>query len=181
MIYGQRVRLRHVEREDLPQFVEWLNDPEVYQGLAMFTPLSLSEEEEWFENMLKSAKEERPLCIEAQQDDVWQLIGNSSFFSIDWRNRSAELGIFIGDKSYWNQSYGSEVMKVLLRHGFSTLNLHRVFLQVFEDNPRAIRSYEKAGFVHEGRQRQAEYHDGQFHDVLWMSVLRPEWVEQLEE
>jgi RimJ/RimL family protein N-acetyltransferase len=161
----------------LPKFVEWLNDPEVSQGLSMHNPLSMAEEENWFEKMLKSPNEERPLCIEAKQDDGWQLIGNSSFFRIDWRNRAGELGIFIGDKTYWDQGYGTEVVRLLLRHGFSTLNLFRIFLRVFEDNPRAIRSYEKAGFVHEGRQRQAEYHDGQFHDVLFMSVLRPEWAE----
>lgn len=177
MIYGDRVRLRHVEKEDLPQFVEWLNDPEVSQGLSMVTPLSMAEEGNWFDKMLKSPNEERPLCIEAKQDDGWQLIGNSGFFSIDWRNRAAELGIFIGDKNYWDQGYGTEVVKLLLRHGFSTLNLYRIFLRVFEDNPRALRAYEKAGFIHEGRQRQAEYHDGQFHDVLFMSVLRPEWAE----
>lgn len=177
MIDGDRIRLRHVEKEDLPQFVEWLNDPEISQGLSMHTPLSMAEEENWFDKMLKSPNEERPLCIEARQDDGWQLIGNSGFFSIDWRNRNAELGLFIGDKNYWDQGYGTEGVRLLLRHGFSTLNLHRIFLRVFEDNPRAIRAYEKAGFIHEGRQRQAEYHDGQFHDVLFMSVLRPEWAE----
>ena len=143
----------------------------------MVTPLSMAEEEDWFENTLKRPVEERPLCVDVQEGDEWELLGNCGFFAIDWRNRSAELGIFIGDKSYWNQGYGSEVMKMLLQHGFSTLNLHRIYLRVFEDNPRAIRAYEKAGFVHEGRQRQAEFHDGQFHDVLFMSVLRPEWVE----
>lgn len=177
MIYGDRVRIRHVEREDLPKFVEWLNDQEIYQGLSMYTPLSMAAEENWFETMLKNPKDEQPLCIEAKVDDGWQLIGNSGYFDLDWRNRSVELGIFIGDKIFWNQGYGTEVMRLLLRHGFATLNLHRIYLRVFEDNPRAIRSYEKAGFVHEGRQRQGEYHEGEFHDVLFMSVLRPEWVE----
>ena len=177
MIYGDRIRLRHVEREDLPQFVEWLNDPEVYQGLSMHTPLSMAEEENWFENILKGPIDERPLVIEAMEDDEWRMIGNSGFHNLDWRNRNAELGIFIGDKTYWDQGYGTEVVGLLLRHGFSTLNLYRIFLRVFEDNSRAIRAYEKAGFIHEGRQRQAEYHDGQFHDVLFMSVLRPEWAE----
>ena len=99
MIIGERVRLRHVEREDLAQFVEWLNDPEVYQGISIYTPLSMAEEENWFDDMLKNPIEERPLCIEAKNNDEWQMIGNSSFFSIDWRNRSAELGIVIGDKT----------------------------------------------------------------------------------
>ena len=177
MIYGKRIRLRHIEREDLPRFVAWLNDPEVRHGLAMYLPLSQVEEEQWFENVLKRERDEQPLVIEVEGQDGWTMIGNSGFFNIDWRNRSAELGIVIGDKAYWNKGYGTEVMRLLLHHGFTTLNLHRIFLRVFEGNPRAIRAYEKAGFVHEGRMRQAEFRDGKYLDVLLMSVLRPEWQE----
>ena len=181
MIYGERVRLRHVDRDDLSQFVEWLNDPEVTMGLSMHIPLSMDEEESWYEQVLKSPNEERPLCVEVKLGEDWQLIGNSGFFTIDWRSRNGEIGIFIGDKAYWDQGYGTEVVKLILQHGFSTLNLHRIFLRVFADNQRAIRVYEKVGFVHEGRQRQAEYHDGEFHDVIFMGMLRPEWDRQLEE
>ena len=175
MIYGKRVRLRHVEREDLSHFVEWLNDPEVRQGLSMYLPISHAEEENWFEKVLARDRDEQPLAIEVQIDDGWNLIGNCGFFNLDWRNRNAELGIFIGDKAYWNQGYGTEVMRLLLRIGFSTLNLHRIYLRVYENNPRAVRVYEKTGFVHEGRQRQAEFRDGHYLDLLFMSVLRPEW------
>ncbi|MCJ7535026.1 MAG: GNAT family protein [Anaerolineales bacterium] len=181
MIYGDRIRLRHVERDDLPQFVEWLNDSRVARGLSIHIPLSMDEEERWYGQMLKSPNEERPLCIEAKQEDGWRLIGNSGFFSIDWRCRSGEFGIFIGDTAIWDQGYGTEVVRLILQHGFCTLNLHRIFLRVFADNLRAIRVYEKVGFIHEGRQRQAEYHDGQFCDVIFMSMLRPEWDEQEEE
>lgn len=176
MIYGKRIRLRHTERDDLPLFVAWLNDPEVTRGLGMFLPLSLVEEEQWFENTLQQPAEERPLTIEVCQDESWRTIGNSGFHAIDWRNRSAEVGIVIGDKSFWDQDYGSETIQLLLEYGFNTLNLHRVYLRVFEDNPRAIRAYEKAGFIHEGRMRQAEFRRGDYRDVLLMSVLRPEWV-----
>ena len=177
MIYGKRIRLRHVEREDLPRFVAWLNDPEVRHGLAMYLPLSQVEEEQWFENVLKRERDEQPLVIEVEGQDGWTMIGNSGFFNIDWRNRSAELGIVIGDKAYWNKGYGTEAMRLLLHHGFTTLNLHRICLRVYEENMRAIRAYEKAGFVHEGRMRQAEFRDGKYLDVLLMSVLRPEWQE----
>jgi len=81
----------------------------------------------------------------------------------------------IGDKSYWNQGYGTEALRLLLRVGFETLNLHRIFLRVYETNPRAIRAYEKAGFVQEGRQRQAEFKDGRYIDVLVMSMLVAEY------
>ncbi len=78
----------------------------------------------------------------------------------------------IGDKSFWNQGYGTESVCLLVQHGFDSLNLNRIFLHVFETNPRAIRAYEKAGFKLEGRERQAEFKDGRYIDVLRMSKLR---------
>ena len=103
------------------------------------------------------------------------MIGNCSFMDVDHTARSAEVGLFIGDKSCWNQGYGTEVMRLLLRTGFGTLNLNRIFLRVDEDNKGGIRAYEKAGFVHEGLLRQAIYREQQYHDMLIMSVLRAEW------
>jgi RimJ/RimL family protein N-acetyltransferase len=125
--------------------------------------------------MLKRPPDERPLVIEISEGDGWRMIGNLSLLNIDWRNRSAEVGIFIGDKSCWNQGYGTEAMKLMLRHAFEMLNLNRVYLRVYETNPRAIRAYQKAGYVVEGRDRQGEYRNGKYWDVIRMSVLRKEW------
>lgn len=175
MIVGERIRLRAVSREDLPRFVAWLNDPEVREGLELYFPLSLDFEEKWYETMLNAPVDERPLVIELHIAEAWVAVGDCGFHKIDWRNRSAELGIFIGEKSYWNQGYGAETMRLLLKHGFETLNLNRIFLRVFSTNTRAVRSYENAGFIHEGQMRQAEYINGAYVDVLLMSVLRSEW------
>jgi len=175
MIYGSRLRLRAPEREDIPRFVRWLNDPDVRSGLMLHLPLSMGEEEQWFDNMLKRPAPEHPLVIEIKEEDKWIPVGNCGFHDIDWRVRSAEVGIFIGEKSYWDQGYGTEVMELLLQHGFKTLNLNRIMLRVYENNLRAIRSYKKAGFVHEGRYRQGHYNDGRYLDILIMSVLFQEW------
>jgi RimJ/RimL family protein N-acetyltransferase len=175
MIFGERLRLRALEREDIPLFVRWLNDPQVTTGLMRNLPLSQIEEERWFENMLLTPAAEHPLMIEVSEGDKWVPVGDCGIHAIDWRNRSAELGILIGEKSYWNQGYGSETMRLLLKHCFDTLNLNRAYLRVFEDNPRAIRCYEKAGFVHEGRMRQSDFREGRYRDTLLMSVLRQEW------
>ena len=176
MIYGERIRLRRDERVDLPKFVEWLNDPEVYRYLgAINLPFSMNNEEQWFENMLKRSREEQPFAIEIRERDEWQLVGNCGFFDINWSARSAEVGIFIGDKSCWNKGYGTEVIRLLLRIGFETLNLNRIFLRVDEANLGGIRAYEKAGFIHEGRFRQGTYQGGEYRDMLLMSVLRSEW------
>ena len=175
VIYGQRVRLRGVERRDLEKFVEWINDPEVTAGLTLFLPMSSVDEEKWFDNVMQRSQEEKPLVVDMKDGDGWRMIGNSGFFDFDWVARSGEVGIMIGDKTVWGQGYGTEVMTLLLRHGFETLNLNRVCLRVYDDNKRAIRTYEKAGFVHEGRMRQAVFKRGAYHDVLFMSVLREEW------
>lgn len=178
MIYGDRLRLRAAERDDLPLFVAWLNDPEVRQFLFMNLPLSAAQEERWFEDMQKAPPAEHVLVIEIRGDNGWTAIGNTSLMNIDWINRLAEVGIFIGEKSFWSQGYGREVMRMMLKHGFETLNLNRIWLRVYEFNKRGIRAYERAGFKHEGRQRQAIFKDGHYHDVLFMSVLRDEWIEQ---
>ena len=66
----------------------------------------------------------------------------------------------------------------MLRFGFNELNLNRIFLRVYETNPRGIRSYEKAGFKMEGRLRQDRYMDGNFIDVFLMGVVRSEWKDE---
>jgi diamine N-acetyltransferase len=181
LINGERVRFRGLEREDIPIFVKWLNDPEVQQGILLHNPVSRATEENWFEGMIKRPPEEHVLGIEVRmpasegEEETWQLIGSLAFNDIDWRNCASEFGIMIGDKTYWNQGYGTDAIRLLVKHGFNTLNLNRIFLHVFANNPRAIRAYEKAGFIHEGKKRQAEFKNGKYIDVLEMSILKDEY------
>ncbi|NOH01483.1 MAG: GNAT family N-acetyltransferase [Chloroflexi bacterium] len=179
IIYGKRVRLRANERGDLKKFHEWVNDPEVTRGLALYLPMSMADEEKWFD--AQRDPNEKPFAIEIRKGRVWKLIGNCGVFGIELTHRSGELGIMIGEKSEWDKGYGAEVMTLLLRHCFGTLNLNRAFLRVYADNVRAVRSYEKAGFVLEGRLREAVYKNGKYDDVLIMSVLRSEWASRSKE
>jgi diamine N-acetyltransferase len=175
MIYSKRLRLRGAEREDIPRFVSWLNDPDVYRHLLLAYPLSQAAEEQWFQSMLARGPAEQVLVIETRIGDVWSPIGNTSFMRLDWVNRNAEIGIFIGEKSQWNQGYGREAMKLMLRHGFNNMNLHRIYLRVHANNPGAIKAYEATGFIHEGVLRQEVYRNGNYLDVLIMAVLQTEW------
>ena len=176
MIYGERVRLRANEREDIPRFVQWLNDPEVIAGLMVTLPMSSWDETRWFESKASQPAEERPLAIDVRTPDGgWKHIGNLGLEGIEWKNRAASFGIFIGEKTFWNQGYGSEATRLALKHGFETLNLNRIFLHVYESNPRAMRAYEKVGFVKEGIMREARYINGVYINVVLMSILRSEW------
>ena len=177
-LYGKRIRLRAAEKEDIPTFLRWINDPEVTENLFFAAPISRIEEDKWYEGMMEKPPSEHILVIEVRdpdQTDVFRIIGNCQFHNIDWRNRSSEVGIMIGEKRFWDHGYGTETMLLLLQHGFSTLNLHRIWLQVISKNKRGIRAYEKAGFQHEGKFRQAHFQHGQYYDVDLMSVIKDEW------
>lgn len=174
MLFGERIRLRAIEREDIPTFVRWFNDPEVRQYLLMYEPMSHAKEERWFESRL-DARDDFLLAIEAQTGDAWIHIGNAGLHRIDWKNRTAIFGIALGEKAYWGQGYGTDATRTMLRFAFGELNLHRVELEVYDFNPRAMRCYEKAGFRHEGTRRQALFRDGRYWDVHTMAVLQAEF------
>lgn len=106
-----------------------------------------------------------------------KLIGELALDVVNWSGRDAFVGLGIGETEYWSRGYGTDVMNVLLRFAFTEINLRRVTLSVFEYNPRAIRSYEKAGFRYEGRMRKVLNKEGKRWDVFYMGILREEWME----
>lgn len=171
MILGTRIVLRAVEREHLPNYVQWLNDPKVLEYFGYYVPLSLDQEETWYEEMLGD-RTARAFSIEFDG----RHIGGAGYHRIDGRNASAEVGLFVGLPELWDKGLGSEALQTLLRFGFEQMNLHRVYLRVYAENERAIHMYEKVGFQREGCWRQAEFRHGRYHDLLWMSVLRDEWT-----
>lgn len=176
MIYGPRLRLRPLERADIPLMLAWFADPEVRATLAAYRPFNEIEETQWFESNA-AAGDKQAWGIEIPDGaGGWRLVGNCAFHHINWRARKAELGLVIGDKSEWNKGYGTEAVRVLVDWAFGTLNLNRVQLQVYARNVRAQRAYAKAGFAVEGVQRQADYYAGQYDDVILMAILRQDWL-----
>ena len=119
-----------------------------------------------------------PFVIRALADD--RLVGFIGLFGVQWAHGDTWVGIGIGAESDWGKGYGTDAMRVILHYAFTELNLHRVTLMVFGYNPRAIRSYEKAGFVVEGRVRQTLHREGQRHDEFYMGILRDEWKEKFK-
>lgn len=174
MIVGKKVRLRPIERDDLPRFVEWFGDPEVRRHLLMYLPFSLAQEERWFENLLERLERQTDVLLAIETADGVH-IGNVGLHSIDWKNRNAEFGIAIGEKAYWGQGYGTDATRTLLTLAFGEMNLHRVFLRVDTDNLRGIRCYEKVGFQREGILRQVGFKGGAYHDQYMMSILESEF------
>ena len=165
------MRLRPVQESDLPHFARWLADRDVTRWLsAIDGPPTLDDEYEWYE----SKREDPDNVLWSIESLDGRLVGNVEL-RIAPRARRAELGIAIQDKGQWSRGYGSDAVRLVLRYAFAELGLNRVELTTDEQNARAIRCYEKCGFVREGLLRQHRLIDGQFGNTLVMAVLKQDW------
>jgi RimJ/RimL family protein N-acetyltransferase len=169
---AERIYFRPLEVEDLELMQAYGNDPENQQYIGLIGPLNRTAEREWLERVGKK-EGEVAFGIAAKEDD--RLIGSCSLRGISLANRAADLGIMIGDARFQGKGYGSEAMRLLVAYGFETLNLNRIGLRVFANNPRAIRCYEKVGFRREGVLREARWWAGRWWDAFQYGLLVREW------
>lgn len=169
---GSKIYLRPLERADAPRAVGWVNDPRVTRTLLLYRPMTLEAEEEFLANVMRSEKD---VVLGVVANDSDALIGVAGLHQIDFKDRHADFGLFIGEVSEWGRGYGTEATRLIVGYAFDTLNLHRVHLQVLGHHAAAIRSYRNVGFQQEGVLREAIFREGRYHDVIAMAILRDEW------
>jgi RimJ/RimL family protein N-acetyltransferase len=178
LLYGALVKLVAVNPvTDADRFARWALDSE-YLRLLDTDPArlwSVQKSREWMEkNQEKDNHDEVIFMIRTREDD--HTIGFIGLDGIRWNYGDAYVGIGIGEREFRGQGYGTDAMRVLLNYAFTELNLHRVSLNVFAYNPMAIRSYEKTGFVIEGRQREYLNREGKRWDMVFMGILKDDWM-----
>jgi len=169
-----RLRLRPLEREDLPRYQEIFSEPEIslhYGGLGV--PESLSRLQRRFDGGEFDATD-RFLHVVIETEGL--LIGAMVLRNEEnLPSRSATFGIIIGDRAYLDRGYGTEASTLLLDYAFAVLGYHKVNLDLFEYNARARVMYERLGFVVEGRRRENHWSRGRFWDDILMGVTAEEW------
>jgi RimJ/RimL family protein N-acetyltransferase len=169
---GKKCYLSPIDLNDAGKFTEWLNDLEVAVNLHFYGRVINTENEK---KMLEDlAKDHNYSIIDLETNEA---IGTCGFLKIDSINQTANAGIFIGNKNYWNKGYGTEALSLLVDYGFKALNLHNVMLEVASFNKRAIRSYEKIGFKHAGKRREAIIRGKEKHEAIFMDLLDADFYE----
>jgi RimJ/RimL family protein N-acetyltransferase len=179
VLTGKFVRLSAFDPEEMSKaFPRWNRNSEYFRLLnSSGQPMQSSKAAlKWMEEEIGEVSP-AIYCFSIRTLAEDKLIGELALDVVTWPGRDAFVGLGIGETEYWGKGYGTDIMNVLLRFAFTEVNLRRVTLSVFEYNPRAIRSYEKAGFRHEGRTRKVLNKEGQRWDVLYMGILRDEWLE----
>lgn len=170
---GEKCYLSPIQPEDAELWTAWMNDLEVTVPLG---------DEAYLPYSLEKMRAEVAEAIR-RQDHIFTIVecagdrpvGRCLLFSIDAVNRSAMMGIVIGEKTAWNQGLGTEATRLLLDYAFNLLNLHSVMLGTFEFNRRAIRAYEKVGFQRIGLRREARIIAGKAWGVVLMDMLGDEF------
>lgn len=171
IIRGELVWLRALEASDITEHP--IEDAELAHFAGFRRPFSRAEAERFVQKLATQNEESVnfTICLLGEEEPI----GGIGLREIDRVNGSAEVAIFIADRKLWDKGLGTDAMRALVDFGFGELRLERIWLRVFDYNPRAVRSYEKAGFVKEVLLRHDRFHRGKHHDTHLMAIVRPDW------
>lgn len=167
-IYGDRIKLRLMTREDTEKIVTWRNNPRVRFHFIYQELFTTKGHEKWFDTMIETGKAVQFIICEKDTD---RPIGSVYFRDINETHKKAEYGIFIGEDDAVGKGLGTEVCKLACRYGFETYGWNKIMLRAFADNTQAIKSYENAGFRKEAVLKEDVCIDGIFRDIVFMALF----------
>jgi RimJ/RimL family protein N-acetyltransferase len=163
---------RKPEEKDTEEIYRYRNDPDVYQTLGgHYAGMSRADIRDWIEHHRANIGDFVVVLATADDD---RCVGHAGLYQIDYRKGKAELGVAIA-KGHWGKGIGTGVLKELVSYAFGELRLHRLETFSLEKNDQIKRIKEHLGFTVEGVLRDYEYRDGDWMNVICMSILEPEW------
>ncbi len=173
-IVGEKTALGPLRKDLVPTYTRWMNNFHTLRTMGVLPrPLTAEQEEQWYER--ESAESADNVSFTIYERGAARPIGNCGLHGIDYRNRTAEFGIMIGEPDARGKGCGTEATRLILGYAFTALGLHNVMLRVFEYNPAGIRAYTNAGFKEFGRRRESQFMGGKYWDVIHMECLATEW------
>ena len=178
MLRGLKTVLRPVAESDLPLLHKWENDPELTYFLNADRYRSLSFDD--IQRRYRQIRADPTMELFIIETLAGERIGMIGYDNYSLERRSFRVYIGIGEKQYWNQGYGTDAMCTLLRHGFTELQVERVYLSVYDFNDRAIAAYRKCGYRVDGVRRNVALVDGHWCDSIEMSVTAADFARLMQ-
>lgn len=174
-IVGEKVALGPVDRKHIPLFNKWANDFELsFLSGDPLIPIPKDVTEAEYDKYNKETHRDSVDFI-IYEYPLLRPIGEVGLRHIYPRSQSAEMGILIGEKEFWNKGFGTEAVRLILDYGFTVLSLHNIMLSTYAYNERAIHAYENAGFRMVGRRREAHRWGDKRYDEVVMDCLATEF------
>jgi len=177
-IRGNKVILRAIEEKDLELFHAWANDPEIwYMVGGWHFPSSFDSLKTWFLS-LKSNELNQRFAIETKDHGV---IGSANLVQIDWKNKNAFHGIYLGNKDIRGNNYAKDSIFAIMRYAFEELGLNRLDGSMIEYNEASLSLYiNKCGWKVEGTARGWYYRKNRFWDKIIVGVTREDYFELIK-
>ena len=173
-IVGEKVALGPLRKDLVPTYTQWYNNFYTLRTLGTTpVPLTLEQDERQHERLV--ARAETEISFTVYELCGSRPIGNVGLFDVDYRNRTAELGLIIAEPDARGKGYGTETTQLVVDYAFTALGLHNVMLTVFEFNLAGIHVYTKVGFREFGRRRESIFMGGKLWDIIYMDCLSTEW------
>ena len=172
VIEGDGIRLRTMDKGDIPLKVKWYNDSVVNKTLIIDEPLELEKSLKWFDKV-KDDSSRRDFIIETTESKP---IGITGLLSISSKHRNAECICVIGEKDFWGKGIGSVVHSLLLKYSFEELGLNKIWGVIYTDNTAIVKIVGKLGFKIEGTLREEKCINGKMIDLHRIGVLKSEFI-----
>lgn len=173
IIKGKIVTLRAIEKEDLPHFKNWANDPEIqYLVGGWHFPTNTEDQAKWFDSLSIHSLNQR-FAIDTKEQG---LIGTATLVEINWKDRNAIEGLIMGDKEIRGKGYGTDTVMALMRYAFEELGLHRLATTIIEYNKASLHLHiNKCGWKEEGRQKDWYFRKGNFWERVIIGITREDY------
>ncbi|MBZ6527603.1 GNAT family N-acetyltransferase [Aerococcaceae bacterium DSM 111021] len=167
MINGEFIYLRPIIRNDLKHLNDWKNDEETYKFLGGgFMPISIDQQANWLDNMMDLTGNNKRYIICTKSKD--EPIGMIGLYGINWIHRTAEVGLYIGNKNEHRKGYSKEAYMLLEKYLKDYLNLRKINLNVVDTNVKAKLMWENYGFQVCGKLTEERFIEGKYYDLLIM-------------
>lgn len=172
MIKGKYVGLRAVEKDDLPLLRDWRNKPDFRKNFREVRELSLTDQENWFESLQSTKHINYMFIIVDLKTDM--AIGAAGLLYINWIIRSGDFSFYIGENDIYveDDERTYEAAKLLIDYGFKSLNLHKIWMELYEFDDKKIDFFtKKFNFEKDGLLRDNCYENGKYWNSWIISLL----------
>lgn len=173
VIEDEKIYLGNLKDEDLEKICYWRNNLEKTKNLCGFRigGYIFSDIKQWHE---KKKENDIRFGIYLKKND--ELVGHIGLYQINWINKNAEFGIFIGEEKHRDKKIGQRALRLILAYAFKYLNLEKIYLTVMSMNTAAIKLYEKFNFKKEGLFKKEIYRESEYIDVLRMALFKEDFL-----
>lgn len=166
------IRLRKINKKELSLLRDWRNSSKSFEYSGQFKLLNMADQYNWFNQLSQKNLNRIVFMI---MDNHKKALGTCSLTNIDRNNKSAEVGIMIGDINSQGKGYGKESLRKILDYGFNNINLHRIEAKIFEFNKISLRLFERLNFKYESTSRESLWRNKKWWDIYVYSILSNEF------